>query len=362
MEDLSMFDKMTIQSRLKNYDVSFVSDAATHMAEHLDKTSSILIFDSHVFDLYKDDFSPLLSHFRYMKIDCSEGSKTMDYSQQVIRELLKLNVRKNDILVAIGGGITQDIVAFISSIIFRGVKWTFYPTTLLAQADSCIGSKSSINFDSYKNLIGTFTPPDNIFISLQFLETLSESDIRSGIGEMLHYFLNDGIEDATELMTQYHTILINRNALSPFIKKSLSIKKKIIEIDEFDTKIRHIFNYGHTFGHAIEAISNYAIPHGQAITLGMDLANYLSLNRNMIDQSCFNEMHELLIINMPSFWIDENNIEEYCQALSRDKKNIGNKLGCILTRGAGKMEKCFLDIDHYFRNEMLNYFIQYHQS
>lgn len=362
MEDSLMFDRMTIQSRLKNYDVSFVGDAATHMAEYLDKVSSILIFDSYVFDLYKDSFAPLLSKYRFIKIDCSEGTKTMDYSQQVIRELLKLNVRTNDMLVAIGGGITQDIVAFISSIIFRGVKWIFYPTTLLAQADSCIGSKSSINFDSYKNLIGTFTPPDNIFISFRFLETLSESDIRSGIGEMLHYFLNDGIEDATELMAQYQTLLINRNALSPFIKKSLSIKRKIIEVDEFDTKIRHIFNYGHTFGHAIEAISNYAIPHGQAITVGMDLANHLSLNRNMIDQSCFNEMHELLIINMPSFWIDENNIEEYCQALSKDKKNIGNKLGCILTRGAGKMEKCFLDIDDHFRNELLNYFIQYHQS
>ncbi len=361
MEDLSMFEKMTIQSRLKNYEVSFIGDTASHILANSDKASTILIFDSLVFDLYQSSFEPLLSQFRSVKIDCSEANKTMDYSQTVIRELLKKSVRKNDMLVAIGGGITQDLVAFISSIIFRGVKWTFYPTTLLAQGDSCIGSKSSINFDSYKNLLGTFTPPDNIFISVQFLDTLSESDIRSGIGEMLHYFFNDGMTDARELMSQYQVLLSDRSLMTDFIKKSLSIKKKIIEADEFDASIRHIFNYGHTFGHAIEAISNYAVPHGQAITVGMDLANYLSLNRGMIDQKCFDEMHELLVINMPVFMINEENIEVYCQALSKDKKNVGSKLGCILTKGPGKMGKCFLDIDDHFRKELLSYFSIYHQ-
>lgn len=356
-----MFEKMIIQSRIKNYEVSFIGDTASHIIANSDKASTILIFDSNVLDLYQNSFQPLLSEFRSIKIDCSEANKTMDYSQTVIRKLLEQNVRKNDILVAIGGGITQDLVAFISSIIFRGVQWSFYPTTLLAQADSCIGSKSSINFCQYKNLIGTFIPPDNIFISVQFLETLSESDIRSGIGEMLHYFFNDGITDARELMSQYQMLLSNRILLTGFIKKSLSIKKKIIEIDEFDTGIRHIFNYGHTFGHAIEAISDYSVPHGQAITIGMDLANHLSLSLGMIDHDCFNEMHDILLINMPTFMIDESNIDSYCHALSKDKKNEGKKLGCILTNGPGKMEKHFLETDNLFRKQLLNYFKSYHQ-
>jgi 3-dehydroquinate synthase len=355
-----MFDKIVIKSHLKDYDVEFINDAAEHLQTTLSE-NSIIVIDTMVFDLYEKSFAPLLEKFRFVKITCNESNKTLNYCQEVIRILLEKNVRKTDVLVAVGGGITQDIVTFISSIIFRGIQWSFYPTTLLAQADSCIGSKSSINFDQYKNLIGTFNPPNHIYISVKFLYTLSESEVRSGIGEMMHYFLNDGTIDAKEIMSKYDVLLIDRAQIIPFISKSLNIKKKIIEIDEFDTEIRHIFNYGHTFGHAIEAVSNYDIPHGQAITLGMDIANYFSLKLNMIDQEIFNELHLLLEKNIPDFVIDQRNLDIYCQALAKDKKNLGGKVGCILTNGPGKMKKCFLEMDTWFKNELLAYF-KYRQT
>jgi 3-dehydroquinate synthase len=257
--------------------------------------------------------------------------------------------------VAIGGGITQDIVTFISSILFRGVEWKFIPTTLLAQCDSCIGSKSSINFDQFKNLLGTFNPPSEIFIYLGFLNSLSESEIRSGIGEMLHYFFTNGIKWAQEIADNFDQLLVDRSRLKPFIFESLRIKKEVIEIDEFDTSIRHIFNYGHTFGHAIEAITNYEIPHGHAISIGMDLANYISLNRGMITIDQFEEMHSILIKNIPPFKLTKGNIEQYFVALSKDKKNKGDLLGCILTFGAGKVEKVFLNMDDSLRSIMLSY-------
>lgn len=353
-----MSDQIKIKSRLKDYTVDFIDSPFSHMLSHFDD-QAVFVIDDYVYELDKQSFQPLLEKYRIVFISCSEENKTLDYSQFVIRRLIQKNIRKNDKIIAIGGGITQDIVAFIASIIFRGVEWVFYPTTLLAQADSCIGSKSSINFDQFKNLIGTFTPPSAIYIYTRFLDSLSGSEIRSGIGEMMHYFLNDGLDDAQLLMSQYDSLIDERSLITPFIRKSLLIKKKIIEIDEFDTSIRHIFNYGHTFGHAIEVITDYSIPHGQAITLGMDIANYLSWKLKMIDQGTFNQMHSLLIKNIPRYSITSDNIGRYIEALSKDKKNMGAKLGCILTHGPGKMSKCFLDMDDWFKREILSYSEQF---
>ena len=351
-----MSNSFSVSSKVRGlYHVYFIEDIKKSFVTITKENNLIFIIDEKVSILFKEELSIILSNCRYILIKSSEGNKTINYTQEVIRELLKVNVRKDDTLIAIGGGITQDIVTFIASILFRGLEWKFYPTSLLAQCDSCIGSKSSINFDQYKNLVGTFNPPSEIFIYAGFLNTLSESEIRSGIGEMLHYYFTEGISLAQEVSDKFYELLTNRNILLYFISNSLRIKKNIIEIDEFDTSIRHIFNYGHTFGHALEAITDYSIPHGQAISLGMDLANYISLQKQMISKDQFDEMHAILVKNIPSFTFTKNNLDSYIDALAKDKKNKGNKLGCILTYGAGKVEKVFVDIDENLQKLILDY-------
>ncbi len=321
MEGLQMFDDFQVTSKIVGtYSVKFVEDLGKQLLSLAENPNVIFIVDEKVLHLFRQNFDVIMPTARIVRIESNEKNKTINYCQEVIRDLIKLKVRKDDSLVAVGGGITQDIVAFISSIIFRGVEWEFLPTTLLAQCDSCIGSKSSINFDSFKNLLGTFNPPSNIYIYKGFLNTLTESEIRSGIGEMLHYYFTEGIELADEITSQISELLTDRSKLDYFIKNSLRIKKKIIEIDEFDQSIRHIFNYGHTFGHALEAITHYAIPHGQAVTLGMDLANYISLQLGFIDSILFDQMHLILLRNMPSFEFTKTNISDYVNALSKDKK------------------------------------------
>lgn len=351
-----MSSSFSVSSKVRGlYHVQFIEDINTSLATISRKNNIIFVIDDKVAIIYKKELSIIFSKSRYILIKSGEENKTINYAQDVIRELIKVNVRKNDTLVAIGGGITQDIVTFISSVLFRGIDWKFYPTTLLAQCDSCIGSKSSINFDQFKNLIGTFNPPSDIFIYSGFLNTLLESEIRSGIGEMLHYYFTEGISLAKELAIKFDELLTDRNLLPYFISNSLRIKKEIIEVDEFDNSIRHIFNYGHTFGHALEAITNYAIPHGQAISLGMDLANYISLQRKMINEEEFKEMHSILTKNIPAFKFTKENIEGYINALAKDKKNKGSQLGCILTFGPGKMEKVFVEMDDKFKDLILKY-------
>ena len=351
-----MFDDFKVSSKIVGtYSVKFVDDLSNQLLSLVENPNVIFIVDEKVIHLFSQNFDVIMPSARIVRIESNEQNKTINYCQEVIRDLIKLKVRKDDCLVAVGGGITQDIVAFISSILFRGLEWEFLPTTLLSQCDSCIGSKSSINFDSLKNLLGTFNPPSNIYIYKGFLNTLTESEIRSGIGEMLHYYFTEGIELADEITSQISELLSDRSKLGYFIKNSLRIKKKIIEIDEFDQSIRHIFNYGHTFGHALEAITHYAIPHGQAITLGMDLANYISLQLGFINSIQFDQMHLILLRNIPSFEFTKANISDYVNALSKDKKNKANKIGCILTKGTGKVEKQFIDNDEWLRQTILTY-------
>ncbi len=356
MEDSQILKPFEVESKvIGRYSVKFINDLKNQLIAEAKGEDTIFVIDQNVYRLFEDELSNFFKQQRVVVVVCEEKNKTIDYSQEVIRQLIALNVRKNDKLIAIGGGITQDLVAFISSILYRGVEWVFFPTTLLAQCDSCIGSKSSINFDQFKNLIGTFTPPSKIYIYNKFLDTLTESEIRSGIGEMLHYFFTEGIQHAQEVGQQFELLLTDRTKLPYFIFNSLRIKKKIIEVDEFDTSIRHIFNYGHTFGHAIEAITNYAIPHGQAVSIGMDLANFISLKKGFLSEDDFQLMHQILVENTPPFQFSEANIESYCAALARDKKNKGNKLGSILTKGPGKVEKIFIDIDQELKGIILNY-------
>ena len=355
-----MFDSFSVKSKIRgNYQVNFISNLSDQLQQIAKLKDVIFIIDEKLISLFKAELGALTAESPVVSISCTEENKTVNYSQDVIRDLIKLNVRKNDTLVAIGGGITQDIVAFISSILFRGVDWKYFPTTLLAQCDSCIGSKSSINFDQFKNLIGTFNPPSEIFIYSGFLNTLSESEIRSGIGEMLHYYFTEGIELAQEVSERFEVMLTDRDALPYFISNSLRIKKKVIELDEFDTALRHIFNFGHTFGHAIEAITNYAIPHGQAISIGMDLANFIALSKELIEQSEFDKMHSILIKNIPPFRFTPEIMAAYLKALSKDKKNKGNQLGCILLSGLGKASKVYIEMDEKLTLLILDYSEKY---
>ena len=352
---MSFLKSFKVKSRISgHYNVTFIKDFR-ELFKIYTNTNTIYIFDKKVSELYEKNFKFLNSNSRIIRIDCSEQNKTVDYSLKLITSLIELNIRKEDKIIAIGGGITQDIVAFISSIIFRGVKWDFIPTTLLAQCDSCIGSKSSINFDNYKNLLGTFNPPSNIYIYLGFLESLKVSEIKSGIGEMLHYFFTADISLAKKITDNIESLIVDRKNLLFYIKNSLNIKKKIIEIDEFDESIRHIFNFGHTFGHAIEAITNYSIPHGQAITLGMDLANYISFKKNKINYEQFKMMHNILEKNLPSFKFNQDNINKYSDALSKDKKNQGNQIGCILSKKPGYVEKVFIENDIWLKESIIEY-------
>jgi len=353
-------DCLNIKSSIHDYKVFFVDDFSLSLKKQIIDGDFILI-DQNIYDLYRQKLAPILDRLRHIIIKPSEEQKSYLNLAPIIEVLIQKNYKKNNRVVAIGGGITQDIAAFISSTLYRGVEWFFFPTTLLAQCDSCIGGKSSINFGKYKNQLGNFYPPNEIVIDINFLNTLKDIDIRSGMGEMIHFYLISGKDDFNKIRAHYDIALRDYKVLKDLIRHSLQIKKKVIEIDEFDKKQRLLFNYGHSFGHAIESLTNYRIPHGIAVSYGMDIANYLSYKFNYITEELWMEIRELLKLNWEQTPLGEINVQRFASMLQKDKKNIGSKINVILTRGVGNMFKTELDLTKEFFTWMEDYF-QIHVS
>jgi len=344
-----------VRSSIHDYQVCFEDDFANVMERQIDQ-GDIILLDENIFNLYKTHFVQAFSRCEYILIKASEEQKSYLQLAPIIESLIEKGFKKNNKLIVVGGGITQDIGAFIASNMYRGVKWFFYPTSLLAQCDSCIGGKSSINFGKYKNQLGNFYPPNEIIIDLRFLDTLAALDIRSGLGEMIHFYLVSSQEDFIKIKSEYEACLTDKNILKSMIYRSLQIKKKIIEIDEFDTKERLLFNYGHSFGHAIESLTNYRIPHGIAVSYGMDIANYLSEYFGYISKELRQTIRELLEKNWKGVELGRINVGDVIDALKKDKKNIGSEVNVILTRGVGQMFKTSLPIDNKVTRLFEEYF------
>jgi 3-dehydroquinate synthase len=349
-----MSERLTVRSLFRDYVVDFVEDWASALGEAIKKEAFFLV-DKGVLDLYSHTMRGLLPEGRTFTLEATEPNKTLERCGVILKALVEKSIRKNHVLVAIGGGVLQDITGFVASVLYRGIGWHFVPTTLLAQADSCIGSKTSINLGEYKNLLGNFYPPARILIDANFLTTLPPDEVKSGIGEILHFYLIDDSPLTAELSSRYDEFLVDPLKLTPFIRESLRIKQQVVVRDEFDRGERNLFNYGHTFGHALESVTRYRVNHGQAVTWGMDLANRVSVEFGYLDRGVYHEMHRILMKNMPSLSVKGTDLEEYFRALARDKKNVGSTLGCILSRGPGRMFKTQISLDDRLREIITDY-------
>jgi 3-dehydroquinate synthase len=340
MEALLVSEKpIAIQSHKGQYVVDFCEHGPKHLVENFPKSNFHLIIDEQVAGLYQDQLKEAFQNNSVLIIEAKEQNKSLECLPSYVAHLVDKQVRRNDVLIAVGGGIIQDITCFLAATLLRGIEWHFYPTTLLAQADSCIGSKSSINSGDSKNLLGTFTPPKKVTIGNSFLSTLQNKDIRSGIGEMLKVHAIAGPSEFEEISKNYNMLFSDNRVMMHFIRRSLKIKKEYIEKDEFDKGVRNIFNYGHSFGHAIEAATDFSIPHGLAVTIGLDMANWLSPQISNGSMKNFDRMHSVLAKNYHGFESVDVPIDLFMRALSKDKKNIGkNAVTLILPDKDGLIE------------------------
>ena len=349
-----MSERLVIQSHKGPYAVEFADKAFAGVAAA--GPHKHYVIDARVAELYSAQLAGVLASKSVLIIEAKEGNKSLERSPEYVTHLLGRGIKRGHVLVAIGGGIIQDITCFIAAVLLRGVEWHFYPTTLLAQADSCIGSKSSINVGSFKNVVGTYTPPAKIFVSADVLSTLPEVEIRSGIGEMLKVHVIAGPEAFDRIAADYGKIVADPAVMRAYILASLEIKKGIIEQDEFDRGIRNVMNLGHSFGHAIESATNFKIPHGIAVTIGIDMANFTAVRSGLMDQRHFDRMHPTLRLNYRGFEQIEIPIDGFFAAIAKDKKNTDAKLGLILPDAEAVPRRVECANDAKFQADCREYF------
>lgn len=342
---------MEIQSRSHPYTVEPFADLKAVLQDFRQRQGVYCLADKRVFSLYEKDFLAALPPEKIFQIEASEEAKSFEVLAPIFTWLLKNGMRRDGCLLVAGGGVLQDIGCFIASVLFRGLRWELVPTTLLAQCDSCIGSKSSINIQSYKNQIGTFYPPHRVCLTFDVLRTLPWDQIRSGLGEVIKLHLLTSEDDFRELMADLDSLRGNEQVLSKWIMHSLEIKKVYIEKDELDKGVRNLLNYGHTFGHAYESASQYAIPHGIGVTLGMLTATFVSARLDWVTAGYF---HDLKVRLQPWYQPYEQKLktlelDHILGAIKHDKKNTRDSVNCILTRGAGQMEKKGVNLEEELR-------------
>lgn len=311
----------------------FFGGTADYLPRLAAEPNCVFVIDENVWALHKNTTLKPLQSVHPIILPISEEVKTLESVQMLYDRIVEFAPKKNMRLVSLGGGITQDITGFVASTLYRGVKWTFVPTTLLAQADSCIGGKTSLNYKSYKNLIGTFYPPAEVFISPGFISTLKDNDYLSGLGEIAKLCVIGG-EAAAKDYAAASPELLARNpvALMRFLKLALEIKKGYIEEDEFDSGRRNILNFGHCFGHAIESSTDFAVPHGLAVVYGILLANTAARQRGLLSKDAEQFMRDRML--MPIIAKAGAGVkfdgEAIIQGMKKDKKRTGAKLALVM--------------------------------
>ncbi len=323
---------MQIHSNIKDYSITFHDDMS-FLSRYFSITNSMIVIDKIVYGLYFEKDYPLKNFTNIVLVDINEHIKNLESVLLLYDTAINFSAKKNLTIISIGGGILQDITGFFASTIYRGINWIFVPTTLLAQADSCMGSKTSLNYKNYKNLLGTFYPPNEIHITSAFLNTLNELDFYSGLGEVIKLHIMGG-KELEKKLEDYLNKILNRDHdhLIEAVKNSLEIKLSYISEDEFDAGRRNLLNYGHCFGHAIESTSNFEIPHGQAVLIGILLANIVAKNRYVLSGKRFNEIFNAFIKNSIVVKLSKKDLSTYLvlDAMKKDKKRTGELLSLIM--------------------------------
>ena len=303
--------------------------------KHLGNKNKVLIItDNGVPKKYIKELKNKINNKNIATFTLNKGEKSKSFSsyKKILNKLLELKFDRSDIIIAIGGGVVGDIAGFSAATYLRGIRYIQIPTTLLAQVDSSVGGKTAINVIQGKNLVGAFYNPSLVLISTSFLGTLSEDEYKSGLGEVVKYALI-GNKKLRNIIEKNSKDIINRNEsiLKTIIEESIKTKSNIVTKDEKESGIRAILNFGHTFGHAIEAHNNYKnITHGAAITLGMVMASKLSFFEGHINDYQLDNIVNLidsLGLNTDHSKYKYSQLKQYFLS---DKKIKDGKLNLIL--------------------------------
>ena len=346
---------LVIRSSQGDYGVEFAADLAAATQTLSTEKEAVIVVDRKVAALHAAALGPWLQSRPHLLVDATEEFKSLDGVAKVATFLQESGCSKSSTLIAVGGGIVQDVAAFCAHAYHRGMRWAFLPTTLLAMADSCIGAKCGINLNAFKNQLGFFYSPARIVICADFVRTLEPRDVASGHGEILKLAVTGSQAQLDEL----ETVVARDGLLTPelgrLIRQSLVVKQGIIEIDEHEKDLRRILNYGHTFGHALETTTNNAVPHGLAVAWGMDLVNELAVRRGVLAKPLADRLHDYIGRYLKPKVDQKPTAEGLIAAARRDKKAAQGSVNLIFLETPGKLKIVKSGFDDQLTSDLTAY-------
>ena len=298
----------------------------------LDFSNIFLIVDSNIYDLYPKIFH---EYKNILVVESVEDSKSLTYVDTLIDKLILLGCNRSSFIVGVGGGVISDIAGFVASIYMRGVRFGFVPTTLLSITDASIGGKNGVNFKGIKNIIGTINEPEFLLIDFSFLKTLSDFELSNGYSEIIKH----ACISSNKLFSLLEQVKLdyNTNSFKEILKESIKVKLNIISNDLNENNSRKLLNFGHTFGHAIEA--KYKMSHGEAISLGIVLAINLSSKFGYLDDnSTIVRITNLLSKFSLPIDINKYNKKSLMYYITKDKKSKGKYVDFIVLNNIGSAE------------------------
>ncbi len=336
----------------RSYDIligpGLISAAGREIAGRLKGRKIAVVTDAHVAPLYLDDFMAALKaegiEAVSLVLPAGEKTKSFEHLISVCDSVLAARIERNDAVVALGGGVIGDLTGFAAGIARRGSRFIQVPTSLLAQVDSSVGGKTGINSPHGKNLIGVFHQPDLVLADTDVLDTLSPREFRAGYAEVAKYGLIDKPDFFAWLEKNWRAVFAGGEARIEAIATSCQAKAGVVAADERENGQRALLNLGHTFGHALEAATQYdsaRLVHGEGVSIGMVLAHQFSARMNLAspDDGKRVEAH-LREVGLPTAMGQIPGglppAEVLMDAIAQDKKVKGGKLTFILTRGVGQ--------------------------
>jgi len=346
------FKRVGVDLGSRSYNINIghglLDNASDFIKPLLPRAKTVIVTDRFV---HGNHYPRLKENLEYHNIHCDsivldrgEGTKSWKYLEYIVEQLLAKKIERNDPIIGLGGGVIGDITGFAAAVTRRGIPFIQIPTTLLAQVDSSVGGKTSINSSRGKNLVGAIYQPSLVLSDLSVLDTLSKRDFMAGYGEVLKYSLL-GDRDFYEWLDDHADQIkkLDQETMGTIVKKSCEIKAYFVSNDEREHGIRAKLNLGHTFGHALETATGYSdmILHGEAIAIGCKLAFELSCMAGHCPPEdvirVANHMNEMGMLDaMKNLKGNLPPADDLIEIMKQDKKARGGVLNFILVNGIGK--------------------------